>query len=89
MTRRRLLAELDAGEWAWWRRVYRLMPWGTPAEDERLALLGSWFNNAMGGKATPDHYRFAWGRAAREVQLVDPREGVRQLRDRVKGVNGG
>lgn len=89
MTRRRLLAELDAEEWAWWRRIYRVMPWGTPAEDERLALLGTWFNNAMGGKATTDSYRFSWGTPAREITLIDPREGARQLRDRVKGVTSG
>jgi len=70
---------VDAGEWAFWQRVWREMPFGPPAEDERHAVLSARIYGAMGSERTLDEMRLDWTGRGREPVIIDTRAGVKAL----------
>jgi hypothetical protein len=82
-TRDELRDSVTLAEYADWRSLWAVEPWGGPVEDERTRLLASWMVSAWSKRSFgPRDFDFSWGEQPRHK--VSTAEGVRLLAAGIK-----
>jgi hypothetical protein len=82
-TRDELRDSLTVSEYADWQELYRVEPWGGPAEDERLRLLAAWLVSSWSTRRHgPRDFDFSWSEAAKHY--VPFKTGLSMLTNHVR-----